>query len=78
MSLKTIPFFGKSDTSRTAARSFSTIPDAIGANAIGLQRDVNSAFLSHSSFPFVSNRDTSSAQRIREVLMQDCQLGTAI
>jgi len=41
MSLKAMPFFGKSDTSRTAARSFSTIPEAIGANASGLEQNVN-------------------------------------
>src|SRR6516164_6667472 len=35
MSLNTIPFFGKSGTSRTAARSFSTVSESIGANASG-------------------------------------------
>ena len=33
MSLKTIPFFGKSGTSRTPERSFSILSGAIGANA---------------------------------------------
>src|SRR5437870_4170798 len=41
MSLNTMPFFGKSGTSRTAARSLSMISEAIGANASGLQLNVN-------------------------------------
>jgi hypothetical protein len=40
MSLNTMPFFGKSGTSRTAARSFSNV-EAIPANASGLQSKVN-------------------------------------
>src|SRR4030095_14547887 len=35
MSLNTMPFFGKSGTSRTEARSFSTVSESIGANASG-------------------------------------------
>jgi hypothetical protein len=41
MSLNVMPFFGKSGTSRTAARSLSTVSEAIGANASGLYSNVN-------------------------------------
>src|SRR5215472_6375946 len=41
MSLNVMPFFGKSGTLRTAARSLSTVSEAIGANASGLYSNVN-------------------------------------
>jgi len=41
MSLNTMPFFGKSGTSRTAERSCSTVFEAIAANASGPEPKVN-------------------------------------
>src|SRR5262249_33634110 len=45
MSLNMMPFFGKSGTSRTAARSLSTVSEPIGANASGLYSNVNQRWL---------------------------------
>src|SRR6478672_10115380 len=70
MSLNTMPFFGKSGTSRTAARSLPTIPEAIGANVAGRGKTSIRAFFLLSLFLFLFRTTIRSWAST----MQDCQL----